>query len=56
MDDAGIRCQKCGVKTKNVTIITEQIRAKSEGKSQSALRADCSKCEGRKFAFGKLAE
>jgi ribosomal protein L37E len=56
MDDAGIRCQKCGVKTKNVNIINEQIRGKSEGKSRSALRADCSKCGGRKFAFGKLAE
>jgi hypothetical protein len=56
MDDAGIRCQKCGVKTKNVNIISEQIRGKSEGKSRSALRADCSKCGGRKFAFGKLAE
>jgi hypothetical protein len=56
MDDAGIRCQKCGVKTKHVNIISEQIRGKSEGKSRSALRADCSKCGGRKFAFGKLAE
>jgi hypothetical protein len=56
MDNAGIRCQKCGVKTKNVNIISEQIRGKSEGKSRSALRADCSKCGGRKFAFGKLAE
>jgi hypothetical protein len=56
MDDAGIRCQKCGVKTKNVNIISEQIRGKSEDKSRSALRADCSKCGGRKFAFGKLAE
>jgi ribosomal protein L37E len=56
MDDTGIRCQKCGVKTKNVNIISEQIRGKSEGKSRSALRADCSKCGGRKFAFGKLIE
>ena len=56
MDDAGMRCQKCGVKTKHVNIINEQIRGKSEGKSRSALRADCSKCGGRKFAFGKLAE
>jgi hypothetical protein len=56
MDDAGIRCQKCGVKTKNVNIINEQIRGKSEGKSRSALRADCSKCGGRKLALGKLAE
>jgi ribosomal protein L37E len=56
MDDTGIRCRKCGVKTKNVNIVSEQIRGKSEGKSRSALRADCSKCGGRKFAFGKLAE
>jgi ribosomal protein L37E len=54
MDDAGIRCQKCGVKTKN--ILSEQIRGKSEGKSRSAVRVDCSKCGGHKFAFGKLAE
>ena len=54
MDDTGIRCQKCGVKTKNINIISEQIRGKSEGKSRSALRADCSKCGGRKFAFGKI--
>jgi hypothetical protein len=53
--DAGIRCQKCGVKTKT-SILLLKIRGKSEGKSRSALRADCSKCGGRKFAFGKLVE
>ena len=52
IDDMGMKCQRCGVKTKDADVTYEQIRGKSEGKMRDVKRSKCLKCNCNKFSFG----
>ena len=52
IDNNGMKCQRCGVKTKDTDVTYEQIRGKSEGKMRDVKRSKCLKCNCNKFSFG----
>ena len=54
MDETGLRCQKCGVRTKNTNLRQDSIAGKSEGKTRDIIRAECAKCGSKKTQFGKI--
>ena len=54
IDNNGLRCQKCGVRTKNKNARQDTISGKSEGKSREIIRAECEKCGSKKTQFGNL--
>ena len=56
MNDSGMRCQRCGVRTMDVNLRADTVTGKSEGKTRDVKHAECSKCGGKKLVYGKLSD